>query len=276
MIGETVGKYRLLEEIGRGAMGRVYKALDTSIGRPVALKLIADKFLRDREVQARFQREGQATAALAHPNICAIYESGDWHGMPFIAMEYLEGRNLAQRMKTGRLHTMELLGLAIPVSSALTATHTIGVIHRDIKPANLFLTSRGEVKVLDFGLAKVGFRAAPVLGDDAPTMVTFATLPGTRLGTLAYMSPEQVRCEAVDGRADLYSFGVVMHEALTGALPVRGAPSNEVPPEIAPVVSRLIEVDRAARYQTAVELQEALRRVAQGFSNLPARAATHQ
>jgi eukaryotic-like serine/threonine-protein kinase len=258
MIGESVGKYRLLEEIGRGAMGRVYKAQDTLLGRVVALKLIADKYMQDRQALARFEREGQATTALAHPNICTVFESGQWHGIPFLAMEYLEGINLTDRLKKGRLDGDELLHVAIPVASALAATHAIGVIHRDIKPANLFLTNRGEVKVLDFGLAKVHFRASAAIGEDMPTMATFATLPGTVLGTLAYMAPEQVRGEMVDSRADLYSFGVVLHEALTGALPVRGAPRAGIPEDLAPIIAKLIEIDREVRYQTAAEVHDAL------------------
>jgi eukaryotic-like serine/threonine-protein kinase len=261
VIGETVGKYRLLEELGRGAMGRVYKAEDTGLGRTIALKLIADKYLKDREAHMRFQREGQATAALAHPNICAVFESGDWHGMPFLAMEYLDGITLGQRMKSGPLDGEAVLNIAIPVAGALAATHAIGIIHRDIKPANLFLTRDGQVKVLDFGLAKVGFRPSIAIGEDAPTMATFATLPGTRLGTLAYMSPEQVRCEPVDARADLYSLGVVLHEALTGALPVRGAPSRALPQNLSAAICRLIEMDRLARYQTAAELLTDLLRI---------------
>lgn len=258
VIGETVAKYRLLEEIGRGAMGRVYKAQDLFLGRIVALKLIADKYLQNPEALMRFQREGQATAALAHPNICTVFEAGQWRGIPFLAMEYLEGITLTERMKKGTLDVCELLEIAIPVAGALAATHAIGVIHRDIKPANLFLTHKGQVKVLDFGLAKMLFRSQPGITEDMPTMATFATLPGTILGTLAYMAPEQVRGEYVDARADLYSFGIVLYEALTGALPVRGAAAAPLPEELAPVVRRLIEIDRAARFQSAAEVYEAL------------------
>jgi serine/threonine protein kinase len=258
VIGEIVAKYRLLEEIGRGAMGRVYKAQDTFLGRIVALKIIADKYLRDREALMRFEREGQATAALAHPNICTVFEAGQWRGIPFLAMEYLHGLTLTERIRAGRMNTAEVLDVAVPVASALAATHGIGVIHRDIKPANLFLTSGGQVKVLDFGLAKTRPRRAPAPGEDMATMATFATLPGTVLGTLAYMAPEQVRCEQVDARADLYSFGVVLHEALTGALPVRGLLARDLPAELAPIVKKLTEFNRADRYQTASEAWEAL------------------
>ncbi|HWC95434.1 MAG TPA: serine/threonine-protein kinase [Candidatus Sulfopaludibacter sp.] len=263
MIGESVGKYHLLEEIGRGAMGRVYKAHDTALDRIVALKLIADKHLKDREALMRFEREGQAASALAHPNICTVYEAGKWHGIPFLAMEYLEGITLSQRFKLGRMEAAELLQVAISVASALSATHAIGIIHRDIKPANIFITKLGQVKVLDYGLAKLGFRSAAANSEDLPTMAAFVTLPGTRLGTLAYMSPEQVRCEPVDARADLYSFGVILHEAATGALPVRGAPSPLLPGELAVVIRRLIEVDREARYQTAAEAHQDLLRIGQ-------------
>jgi eukaryotic-like serine/threonine-protein kinase len=164
-------------------------------------------------------------------------------------------------MKAARLNGDDVLHIAIPVAGALAAAHAIDVIHRDIKPANLFLTRDGQVKVLDFGLAKVGFRPSIALGEDAPTMATFATLPGTRLGTLAYMSPEQVRCEPVDARADLYSLGVVLHEGLTGSLPVRGAPSGALPQDLAPMICRLIEMDRLVRYQTAAELLADLIRI---------------
>lgn len=257
MIGQTVAKYVLLEEIGRGGMGRVYKAQDIFLGRIVALKLIADHYLKDREALMRFAREGQATAALAHPNICTLFESGEWRGIPFLAMEYLEGVTLRERIQAGPLDVTELLQIALPVASALVAAHAIGVIHRDVKPANLFLTRRGTVKVLDFGLAKMKFRRAPIT-EDMPTMATFATLPGTVLGTLAYMAPEQVLGEPVDARADLYSLGVVLHEALTGTLPVHGAPAAGLPQELAPIVRKLVERDTAARYQTAAQIHDAL------------------
>ncbi len=259
MIGETFAKYRLLEEIGRGAMGRVYKAQDSYLGRVVALKLIADQYLQDREALMRFERESQAAAALAHPNICTVFESGHWRGIPFLAMEFLEGVTLAQRLQAGRLNTTELLNMAVPVASALAGAHAIGVIHRDIKPANLFLTRRGQVKVLDFGLAKIKARVRTAVAADMPTMATFATLPGTVLGTLAYMAPEQFRGEFVDARADLYSFGVVLHEALTGTLPVHGAWATGLTKELAPIVRKLIELDARARYQAAVEVLADLR-----------------
>jgi serine/threonine protein kinase len=267
VIGQTVAKYRLLEEIGRGGMGRVYKAQDIYLGRMVALKLIADRYVKDREALMRFQREGHATEALAHPNICTLFESGEWRGIPFLAMEYLEGMTLGERIQAGPLDAAELLQIALPVASALAAAHAIGVIHRDVKPANLFLTRRGPVKVLDFGLAKMKFRNTKIT-EDMPTMATFATLPGTVLGTLPYMAPEQVLGKPVDARADLYSFGVVLHEALTGTLPILGAPAAGLPQELAPIVRKLVERDAAARYQTAAQVHDALAQV----RNLQARS----
>ena len=260
MIGQTVAKYRLLEEIGRGAMGRVYKAEDLYLGRSVALKLISDRLIQDREAQARFERECHATSSLAHPNICTVFDSGRYRGISYLAMEYLEGCTLAARMKDGQLAITELLPIAIGVAGGLAAAHSVGVIHRDIKPANLFLPHRGPVKILDFGLAKVKPQRSAVISDDAPTMATFVTMPGTVLGTLAYMAPEQVTGGQVDSRADLYSLGVVLHEALTGVLPVRGGAAAGLPVQLAAVIRKLIEPDRAARYQTAVEVHADLLR----------------
>jgi serine/threonine protein kinase len=262
MIGQTVSKYRILEEIGRGAMGIVFKAQDTSLGRFVALKIVAEKLVNDPEMLGRFEREGGATSALNHPNICTVLEAGSWKGRPYLAMELLTGQALDDRLASGPIPAGQLIEIAIGVTSALEAAHAIGVVHRDIKPANLFLTTSGEVKVLDFGLAKVRPPATP-LGDDAATVSMYATRKGTILGTLAYMSPEQVCCEPLDGRADLYSLGVVLFELATGQLPGRGSATIEaLPAGLGPIVAKLISRDAHLRYQTAREAREALQRCA--------------
>jgi serine/threonine protein kinase len=256
LIGETISKYRILGELGRGGMGAVYKAQDIYLGRFAALKLIHEQLRDDPEIRARFEREGQAASSLMHPNICTVFEAGRWRERPFLAMELLEGMPLSARIQAGRLELPEILRIAIPVASALEAAHRKGIVHRDIKPGNLFLTRAGVVKVLDFGLAKRKGPAAAA-GTDAPTVVTFVTMPGAILGTLAYMSPEQVRGEAVDGRADLYSLGVVMFEMFSGTLPVFGS-STPVPPRLAEVLRKLMAPALGARFQTAGEAQKAL------------------
>jgi len=261
MIGQTISKYRILEEIGRGSMAIVFKAQDTFLGRFAALKIMAEKLVNDPEMLHRFEREGGAASALHHPNICTVFESGNWQGRPYIAMELLAGQGLDHRLAAGPVPADQLIDIAIGVTSALDAAHAIGVVHRDIKPANLFLTASGQVKVLDFGLAKVKPPAVP-LGDDAATVAVFATRQGTVLGTLAYMSPEQVCCEPLDGRADLYSLGVVLHELATGKLPVRH--SNQplvLPGGLGPLVAKLMARDPRSRYQTAGEACEAFRRL---------------
>ena len=180
MIGEIVSKYRILEKIGRGAMGEVYKAQDTFLGRFAAVKLLAAQYLENREALQRFEREGRVLSALAHPNICTVFDTGTWRGRPFLAMEFLQGATLAERMRAGPIEPGEVLKVAIPVASALEAAHGAGIVHRDIKPANLFLTGRGQVKVLDFGLAKMRtrFLANAAAADDTATVVTFVTQPG--------------------------------------------------------------------------------------------------
>jgi serine/threonine protein kinase len=264
VIGEVVARYRIMEEIGSGSMGTVYKAQDTFLGRFAALKLIAEKYLADREALVRFEREGQAASALAHPNICTVFETGRWRNRPYMVMELLEGTSLSERIHAGRMGIGEMLSIAIPVASALEAAHKLGIVHRDIKPANLFLTSRGQVKVLDFGLAKMMRHPAAAPGEEMATVATFVTMPGTILGTYAYMAPEQVRGEAVDGRADLYSFGVVLYEMATGTLPVRGAPTAPLPGGLGPVIAKLIAPERNARYRDATEVREAFGKLQTG------------
>lgn len=258
MIGLVIGKYRILEEIGRGAMGIVFKAQDEFMGRLVALKILAEKLAADPEMLSRFEREAGAASSLRHPNICTVFDSGNWNGRPYIAMELLAGETLDERLKRGALPAEQLAAIAAQVLSALEATHALGLVHRDIKPANLFWTTSGQVKLLDFGLAKRKLPAAP-LGEDAPTVVMFATRQGTVVGTLAYMPPEQVLGEALDGRADLYSLGVTLYELATGTLPIRGAENMDAVPEtLRPVLVKLMAADVRLRYQTAREVREAI------------------
>lgn len=259
MIGQTVAKYRVIEEIGRGAMGIVFKAQDVFLGRCVALKILLKKLASDPEMLHRFEREGGAASALHHPNICTLFETGSWQGRPYLAMELLSGQALDRRLAASAIPSRQVIEIAIGVASALEATHAIGVVHRDIKPANLFLTAKGQVKVLDFGLAKAPPPASP-LGDDAATV--FATQPGKILGTPAYMAPEQVCCEPLDGRADLYSLGVVLYELATGELPVNGWKKYaSLPAGLGPIVVKLMAADARERYQTAREAREALQRI---------------
>jgi len=256
MIGKMVMQYLILEEIGRGSMGIVFKAEDTVAGRLVALKIVAEKLVNDPQMLRRFEREGAAASALRHPNICTVYESGEWQGRPYLALELLSGQTLDHHLAAGPLSAATLLDIAIGVTSALEATHAIGVIHRDIKPANLFLTTSGQVKVLDFGLAKIRFPKKAV-SQDAPTAAMFTTSRGLMVGTLPYMSLEQVRAEPLDGRSDLYSLGVVLYELATGELPVHGGKQLPLPAGMGPIVTRMMAVDPAMRYQTAREAREA-------------------
>lgn len=263
MIGKMVLQYLILEEVGRGSMGVVFKAQDTVNNRLVALKIVAEKLARDPQMLRRFEREGAAASALRHPNICTVYECGEWQGRPYLALELLNGKTLDDHLAAGPLPAATLMDIAIGVTSALEATHAIGVIHRDIKPANLFLTTEGQVKVLDFGLAKVR-SPLPAVSPDAPTVAMFVTSRGLMVGTLPYMSIEQVRSEPLDGRSDLYSLGVVLYQLATGELPVHGDPQKPLPAGLGPIVAKLMAVDRALRYQTAGEAREAFERCATG------------